>query len=111
LLDGDSSSTKSKEKYEKEFNDFIKGRIFTLKYILNLKVAMEGLIEEDDKKTIYEAVYGKSTFDKMKSNKKRLKENLNYAINQLLLQKKPMNIRKETKKNFKTLLKFIKSKQ
>ncbi|GBE20098.1 recombination protein F [archaeon BMS3Abin17] len=110
IMDGDAPSIRSKEKYEKEFNEFLKERIFTLKDILDISTATEGLIKEFDQKEIHDSVYGIGSFDEIKSNGKKAKENLNYAINQLLVQKKSVKISKETRNNFKRLLKFIKDK-
>ena len=61
VLDGDSGGGKSKKKYEDEFGDFIKNKIFTLKDILNLNDTSEALIAEDDKRLIYESIFGKET--------------------------------------------------
>ena len=41
---------------------------------------------------------------------KKLKENLNHAINQLLVQNKAVKVNKQTKDNFKNLFNFIKNK-
>ena len=108
LLDGDKAGKRAKKDYINEFDQFIENKIFTLEDISGVQEDMEGLIGEGDKKRIYDSIYGKGTFDKIKSDSKKLKRNLNYAINQLLLQKKEIKINKPTKEKFNKLLSFIK---
>lgn len=109
LLDGDSGGQRAKKNYIKEFKEFVEKRIFTLRDILNVEGAMEDLIQEGDKKIIYEFIYGEGTFDKIKTNEKKLKKNLNYALNQLLVQEKKVKIGKITRNNFRKLATFLKN--
>jgi len=110
LLDGDDG-VKSKEAYIKEFGDFVKNKIFTIKDALNKSVALEGLIGVMDQRVIYDSVFGAKSFDECKKkNPKKIKENLNYALNQLQLQKTEVSLNKTTKDNIEKLLDFIATK-
>ncbi|MDP3769665.1 MAG: AAA family ATPase [Candidatus Sungbacteria bacterium] len=106
LLDGDDG-IKSQSQYIKEFGEFVKDRIFTIKDALNKKVAIEGLIGVMDQRELYDGIFGKGSYNECKKKSpKRIKENLNYALNQLQLQKKEVSLNKTTQDNFTKLLDF-----
>ncbi len=110
LLDGDDG-IKSQSQYVKEFGDFVKDRIFTIKDALNKKVALEKLIGVMDQRELYDATFGKGNYNECKKKSpKKIKENLNYALNQLQLQKKEVSLNKTTKDNFTKLLDFANEK-
>jgi predicted ATPase len=111
VLDGDKPSIESKDNYIDEFREHLQEKIYTLEDIIGKKISTEGLIEDDDKELIYNKIFGDNSFDSVKSNPKELKKNLNYAINQLLIQKVELELSKKTVSNFKKLFKFIKDKQ
>lgn len=99
ILDGDKEGLSSKKEYSEEFGDFVKNKVFTLKDILNVKKATEGIIADEDKKEICKEAFGTDTI------KKKV---FNQAINKLLLEKKSVQISKQTKDNFRNVFKFIK---
>ena len=110
LLDGDDG-VKAKEQYIKEFGDFVKDKIFTIKDALNKPTALEKLIGVMDQREIYDAVFGKGSYNECKKrNPKKIKENLNSALNQLQLHKREVSLNKTTKDNFTKLLDFAKEK-
>ena len=102
IIDGDGEGENAKKAYFDEFGEFIKDKIFTLKDILNVSKPTEGIIADLDKKEICDAAFGKSQTGK---------KVLNQAINQILIQKKAVNISAQTTDNFKKVFKFIKDKQ
>lgn len=110
ILDGDAGGEKSKEKYVKEFKGFVEDKIFTLKDIFGQQLETEDLIIEIDQKKIIDAVFNKGTYDRVKNNAVSLKSKLNLAINHLLVNKQLIKLNKQTKDNFRELLKFIKNK-
>lgn len=106
LLDGDDG-VKSQTQYIKEFGDFVKDKIFTIKDALNKAVAIEGLIGVMDQRELYDTVFGQGSYNECKKKSpKKVKENLNYALNQLQLQKKEVTLNKTTRDNFTSLLDF-----
>ncbi len=110
LLDGDDG-VKSKSSYIKEFGPLVKDKIFTLNDIFNKKIATEGLIDIIDQQEIYEAIFGKGSYDECKKNSpKKVKEYLNYAVNQLLFEKRQISLTKPTKDNFNNLFNFANNK-
>ena len=110
LLDGDDG-IKSQTQYIKEFGEFVKDRIFTIKDALNKTVAVESLIGVMDQRELYDTVFGKGSYNECKKkNSKKIKENLNYALNQLQLQKKEVSLNKTTQDNFTKLLDFANEK-
>lgn len=110
LLDGDDG-VKSQARYIKEFGDFVKDRIFTIKDALNKAVAIEGIIEVMDQRELYDVIFGKGNYNECKKKSpKKIKENLNYALNQLQLQKKEVVLKKTTQNNFTKLLDFANEK-
>ena len=107
LLDGDDG-VKSQKQYIKEFGDFIKNQIFTLKDIFNKSYKTEQLIGIMDQRTLYNSIFGKGSYDECKKKRPRkLKENLNYALNQLQLQKTEVKLNKTTKNNFSKVFDFL----
>lgn len=110
LLDGDDG-VKSQAQYIKEFGEFVKDRIFTIKDALNKAVAIEGLIGVMDQRELYDAVFGKGSYNECKKkNSKKIKENLNHALNQFQLQRKEVVLNKTTQDNFIKLLDFANDK-
>ena len=110
LLDGDDG-VKSQAQYIKEFGEFVKDRIFTIKDALNKAVAIEGLIGVMDQRELYDAIFEKGSYNECKKKSpKKIKENLNYALNQLQLQKKEVVLNKTTLDNFTKLLDFANEK-
>jgi len=106
ILDGDTGGEISKTRYIKDFNDFVKNRIFTLKDIFQQSLETEDLIIEKDKKAIIDFVFGDGTYENINNND--LKSKLNLAINHLLVKKERMNLSEQTKDNFRKLFRFIK---
>lgn len=107
FLDGDDG-VKSKESYIKEFGEFVSDKIFTIKDALNKGVALESLIGVMDQRAIYDSVFGVKSFDECrKKNPRKIKKNLNYALNQLQLQKTEVSLNKTTKDNIEKLLDFV----
>jgi len=112
LLDGDNPGERSKDKYIKEFGEYIKDKIFTLKDITGKQGATESLFGKMDKRAIYDEVYGAGSFNQlMKTKPEKLKENLNYAITQLQFQKKIVTLNESTKKIFGSIFDFLESKK
>ena len=110
LLDGDDG-VKSQAQYIKEFGEFVKDRIFTIKDALNKAVAIEGLIGVMDQRELYDAIFEKGSYNECKKKSpKKIKENLNYALNQLQLQKKEVVLNKTTMDNFTKLFDFANEK-
>jgi len=110
LLDGDDG-VKSQAQYIKEFGEFVKDRIFTIKDALNKAVAIEGLIGVMDQRELYDAIFEKGSYNECKKKSpKKIKENLNYALNQLQLQKKEVVLNKTTLDNFTKLFDFANEK-
>ena len=110
LLDGDDG-VKSQAQYIKELGEFVKDRIFTIKDALNKAVAIEGIIGVMDQRKLYDSIFGKDSYNECKKKSpKKIKENLNYALNQLQLQRKEVVLNKTTKDNFMKLLDFANEK-
>ena len=107
ILDGDIGGEKSKERYIKEFNDFVKNKIFTLKDVFQKALETEDLIIDKDKKAIIDSVFGDGTYENINNND--LKSKLNLAINHLIINKKQINLSRGTKDNFRKLFEFIKN--
>lgn len=64
-----------------------------------------------DQRAIHDEVYGKGTYDTTKTDKPdNIKYNLNYALNQLQLEKKVLKVNDTTKKNFKNVYDYLKKK-
>jgi len=107
LLDGDDG-IKSQKKYNKEFGDHVRDRVFTLKDIFNKSYTTEQLIGITDQRSLYDSIFGKGSYDSCKQKyPRKLKENLNYALNQLQFQNKEVKLRKTTKQNFIRTFKFL----
>jgi predicted ATP-dependent endonuclease of OLD family len=103
LLDGDKEGEKAKKVYFDEFPNVLENKIFTLHDAVALQKKAEDLISDEDKKKIFETVYGVNSYKPKANNKKAL----NRAIMELLKEGKPVALSKETKDNFRKLLKFI----
>ncbi len=110
ILDGDKPGEDSKANYIKEFNGYVENKIFTLKDIFESAFKTEDLINEGDRKIICDIAFGEGSYEIVKNNPAHLKSKLNFAFNQLLVKKQTVKLSKETKDNFRKLLKFIKSK-
>lgn len=109
ILDGDEPSIKAKNDYIKEFQDFLMNRIFTLNDIFGKQIETEDLISSGDKEKICDEVYGTGKYKEIKDDADKLKLSVNTAINQLLIKNKKLSLSKQTKENFKKLLKFLKN--
>lgn len=108
LLDGDDPGEKSRERYKKEIGPAVDTRIFTLRDVSGKEWETEDLMGVMDQRTIHDAVYGKGSYDKTKTdNPDSLKSNLNYALNQLQLEQKVVALNDTTKKNFKAVADFL----
>lgn len=104
ILDGDTPGQKSKEKYIKEFGEYVRDKIFTLKDIIGKPWETEDMLGVADQKIIYDTVYGNGSYNKIKTDKSdKLKTNLNFAITQLQFQKQQVTINEGAKKNFEKL--------
>jgi predicted ATPase len=99
ILDGDKAGESAKKGYEKDFDEILKNRIFTLKDILGKEnIQTESLITEIDKCSISEKIFGQ---------KNTSKNTLNWGINQALAQEIEIEISEITKNNFKKIFDFI----
>jgi len=108
LLDGDMAGQNSKKKYLKEFGDLVKANIVTLKDILGLDIALEGLFEDDDKEQIINDVFGKGSYVNILGDSQKIKEKLNLAINHLAYNKKKIEMSEKTLSNFSKIFEFLK---
>jgi hypothetical protein len=68
---------------------------------------MEDQISVEDKKSIYDAIYGVGSFDLAVSKSGDLKSNLNLAIAQLLVLNQKVKISKETIDKFRKIFAFL----
>lgn len=111
LLDSDKPGEKAKEDYVKEFGEFVNDKIFSYKDILGQEgLTTEDLVGDEDKEKLCDAAFGEGSYSKIKSDPSQLKSRLNYAINQLLMNKQKVKIGSITTKNFDQVKKFIESK-
>lgn len=108
LLDGDQAGVDAKKLYEDEFEDFVKGRIFTFAEINKVSGPIEDVILDPDKENIIDEVFGHGSFNKVKSNKNKTKKTLASAIMKLLLDNKKVAISKDTQDNFSKIFEKIK---
>jgi len=104
LLDGDDG-IKSKAKYIKEFGEWVSDKVFTLKDLFNQRITMEDLISPADQRKIRDEAFAAN--EQNKSQKSSPKANLNYAINQLLVQRKPIDLGQDSKERFTKVLDFL----
>jgi len=110
LLDGDDG-VKSQKQYVKEFGEYVKDKVFTLKDIFYKPYTTEKLIGVMDQRNLYDSVFGKGSYDECKKKyPKKVKENLNNAINQLQFQNKEVTLNKTTKDNFSKTFNFLQEK-
>jgi len=100
----------AKDRYKKEFSEYVDEKIFTLKDIFQTDWETEDLIEDQDKRLICDSIYGSGSYDDIELNGGNVKSNLNYAIVKLLIQKKELAISGITKDNFKRVFEFLSSK-
>ena len=107
ILDGDKPGEKAKDAYIKDFGLYVKDKIFTYKDILGMEVVAEQLIAEEDKKMLHDSIFGTGSYDIVSQNAAKLKSSLNYAIAQLLIEKKKTEISDSTINNFLTVSKYI----
>lgn len=110
ILDGDKPGQTSQSKYLKEFAGYVEKRIFTYKDLLGLEVQTEQLIEDNDKKILCDTAFGMRSYDGVKSDPAKLKSKLNFAINQLLVNKTRVATTSTTKARFRKLFKQLKEK-
>ena len=110
ILDGDKGGERAKENYLREFECFIKDKIFTLKDIFQKNLETEDLIGERDKRKIIDEVCGKGTYESIKTKKSSLKQKLNLSIRHLLSENKKINMHKNTMNLFEKLFNFIQKK-
>jgi predicted ATPase len=103
IIDGDKAGKSAKKRYEEDFGEILKNKIFTLDDVLNNgnNIQTESLIEEDDKNIILEQIFEQKKMDKT---------TLNYAINQALAQEIKIELSEVTKNTFRTVFDFIKEK-
>lgn len=107
LLDGDDG-VKSQKKYIKEFGDYVKDKIYTLKDVFSKPHTTEKLIGIMDQRSLYDYIFGKGSYDECKKKyPRKLKENLNNAINQLQFQDIELKLKKISKNNFTKTLNFL----
>lgn len=110
LLDGDDG-IKSKDLYIKEFGVYVQDKIFTIKDILSKRFSTEQLIGIMDQRMLYDTIFGKGSYNECaKKQPRKLKETLNYAINQLQFKRQKVDINKKTKENFDKIINFLKGK-
>jgi ABC-type lipoprotein export system ATPase subunit len=107
ILDGDSPGIESKNQYTKEFSPFLDNKVFTFKDCLNSFGNFEDLFTTDDIQKIILAHSPLDVFDKVKGNKKKVKELFNASINRLYFNKTKIEVSEDTKKRFSTLFNFI----
>ena len=103
IIDGDKAGKSAKKRYEEDFGDVLKDKIFTLDDVLNNgnNIQTESLIDEGDKNTISEQIFGQ---------KSKAKNILNWGINQALAQEIKIELSEVTKNNFRGEFDFIKEK-
>ncbi len=107
VLDGDDGK-KSKEKYIKEFGEYVRDKIFSLFDIFNKEIIIEDLIGVSDQKKIHDTIFGKGSYDVAKQNSpKKVKASLNYAVNLLYYEKNELLLTKFTRENFEKYLDYI----
>lgn len=108
LLDGDKAGEKAKENYLKEYGDLLADKVFTINDAVEVSVATEGLIEEADQIILTDAAIGEGSYSKLKSRPSdALKTSLNKAINQLLVEKRKVDVSKKTIDTFNRLFSFM----
>jgi len=110
VLDGDKPSQKAKEKYVKEFPEFVEESIFTYKDIINEECTTEALFLDDDIKKICDSAFGEGTYDSVSAKKKELKSKFNFSLIRLLVGKKKVELSKDVRDKFKRIFEFIKEK-
>jgi predicted ATP-dependent endonuclease of OLD family len=103
IIDGDKPGKDAKKRYEKDFGEILKNKIFTLDDVLSNRhnIQTESLIEESDKNIISEKIFGQKSTGK---------STLNWGINQALAQKIKIELSEVTKNTFRTVFDFIKEK-
>lgn len=103
IVDGDRAGKEAKKRYEKDFGDVLKDKIFTLDDVLNNgnNIQTESLIDEGDKNIISERIFG---------HKSEAKNILNWGINQALAEEINIELSEATKNNFRAVFGFIKEK-
>ena len=81
-----------------------------MKDILGEEKEMEDLIENSDEEILCDTAFGYGTYKSIMSNPDQLKSKLNFAINQLLVNKKSVTISSPTQETFVKVLSYIKGK-
>lgn len=108
ILDGDKPGIKAQEAYIKEFDGFVSDKIYTLKDVLGNDWETEDIFVETEVERVIDNALGSGTYKS--SDKKDIKGKFNLAINQLLIEKKVVQINKPTKAHFEKLFDFIETK-
>ena len=101
VIDGDSEGKDAIGKYQDEFGPVTEGKLFTLTDASGVNGATEKMIDDDSKKSLTKAAFGKESTGK---------KAVNQAINKLLAEGKSVTITKDTKDNFRKLFKFVQAK-
>ena len=109
LLDGDRGGEAAKKRYQENYGEYVQNRIFTLKDATGTSTATEGLLEGSDKEKLYDSIFGKDAYKKIRGKSKE-KDSLNLAINQLLSNKKKLSLGGRTKTSVRAVLTFAEKK-
>ena len=101
LMDSDTAGSEAKNKYEKEFEYLVSGRVITLGDIDKslLKISTEGLFSDEEKMSIIKSIFdGQSVYSKIKFNQ---------AIQNLLFLRRDIKLSSETLAKFNKIFRFI----
>ena len=100
-MDSDTAGSEAKNKYEKEFEYLVSGRVITLGDIDKslLKISTEGLFSDEEKMSIIKSIFdGQSVYSKIKFNQ---------AIQNLLFLRRDIKLSSETLAKFNKIFRFI----
>jgi hypothetical protein len=103
LLDSDEKGKSATIQYIDALGEYMKNRIVTYENILNKKIVTEDLFTESDAKLLITTAFEKKTFESVKSDKKKFKSTLNFAISQLLVSNTQVSLDPITVDIFKLL--------
>lgn len=103
IFDGDGAGKRAKGNYIKKIGPEIENKLFTLKELDSSwdNFSTETLFTDDEKKLIINTVFGTEEYNKSKFNN---------AIQQLYIDKTPVELSTETLDKFKKIFKFIRGK-